>query len=102
MLRWGGISNRCARQTGFFDVTHGQQQEVEMNQDRFAGICKQFRGKVEGRWGKLTNNPLVVTAGTRDQLAGGIQERYGVAKEEAARQRKDFIDSNRNWDLANR
>ena len=73
-----------------------------MNQDRCAGIWKQFRGKVRGRWGELTNNPLVVTAGTRDQLAGRIQERYGVAKEEAARQLQDFLDRNRNWDLPNR
>jgi uncharacterized protein YjbJ (UPF0337 family) len=101
-LWWGGISNRCARQAGFFDVTHGQHQEIEMNQDRFAGICKQFRGKVKERWGELANNTLLVTAGTRDQLAGRVQERYGVAKEEAARQLKDFRDRNRNWDLANR
>ncbi len=73
-----------------------------MNQDRFAGIWKQFRGKVKGSWGKLTNNLLVVTAGTRDQLAGRIQERYGISKEEAARQLKDFLDRNRNWNLSNR
>ena len=73
-----------------------------MNQDRFAGICKQFSGKVKEHWGKRTNNPLVVTAGTRDQLAGRIQERYGVAKEKAARQLNDFLDRNRNWDLSNR
>jgi uncharacterized protein YjbJ (UPF0337 family) len=83
-------------------VTHGQQQEIEMNQDRFAGIGKQFRGKVKEHWGKLTNDRLGVAAGTRDQLAGRIQERYGVSKENAARQLKDFLDRNRNWDLANR
>jgi hypothetical protein len=31
---WDGVSNqcanRCARQAGFVDVTHGQQQEIEM------------------------------------------------------------------------
>lgn len=73
-----------------------------MNQDRFAGICKQFTGKVKERWGELTNNPLLLTAATRDQLAGRIQERYGIAKEKAARQLKDFRDRNRNWHLANR
>ena len=73
-----------------------------MNQDRFEGIWKQLRGKVKGRWGKLTNNPLVVTAGTRDQRAGEIQERYRVVKEKAARQLNDFLDRNRNWDFSNR
>ena len=72
-----------------------------MNQDRFAGIWKQFRGKLNERWGKLANNPLVVTAGTLDQFDGRIQERYGVSKEAAARQLKDFLDRNRNWNLSN-
>jgi uncharacterized protein YjbJ (UPF0337 family) len=73
-----------------------------MNQARFAGLWKQFRGKVKGRWGKLTSNPLLVTAGARDQRAGRIHEEYGVSKEKAARQLKDFLDRNRNLDLLNR
>jgi uncharacterized protein YjbJ (UPF0337 family) len=93
---------RYEPQAGFFDVTHGQQQEIEMNQDRFGGNWKQFGGKVKEQWGRLTNDPQRESAGRRDQLAGRIQERYGIAKEEAARQLKDFRDRNRNWDLANR
>ena len=73
-----------------------------MNQTRFAGIWKQFKGKVKWRWGKLTNNPLLVTAGARDQRAGSIHEQYGVSKETAAGQLKDFLHRNRNWDLPNR
>ena len=73
-----------------------------MNQDRFEGNWRQFGGKVKEQWGRLTNDPQRESAGRRDQLAGGIQERYGVAKEEAARQLKDFLDRNRNWDFANR
>jgi uncharacterized protein YjbJ (UPF0337 family) len=73
-----------------------------MNQDRIAGVCKQFSGTMKQGWGKLTDNPLLVTAGTRDQLAGKIQERYGVSKEQAARQLKDFFERNRNWDLSSR
>jgi uncharacterized protein YjbJ (UPF0337 family) len=66
-----------------------------MNQDRFVGNLKQFRGKVKERWGKLTNNQFVVTAGIRDRLTGRTQERNGLSTEEGARQLKDFI--NRNW-----
>ncbi len=73
-----------------------------MNQDRFEGIWKQFSGKVQGHWGELTHNPLAVSAGTRAQLAGRIQERYGVSKEEAARQLKEFLDRNHNWDILKR
>ncbi len=68
-----------------------------MNQERFAGIRQQLRGMVKKSWGRMTNNPLVVAAGIRDQCAGSIQERYGISKEQAARQLKDFLDRNRYW-----
>ena len=73
-----------------------------MNQARFAGILKQFKGTMTERWGKLTNNAVLATTGARDYRAGRIQEQYGISKEEAARQLKDFLDRNRNWDLSNR
>jgi len=38
----------------------------------------------------LTNDDLQVIGGKRDQLIGKIQERYGVAKEDAARQVDEF------------
>ena len=68
-----------------------------MNQDRFDGNCKQFRGKVKEHWGRLTNDPLREFAGRRDQSTGRIQALYGIAKEEDARQLKEF--RNRNRDL---
>ena len=71
-----------------------------MNQDRLAGMWKQFRGKVKGHWGKLTHNALVQRAGTRDQFDGRMQERVGMSKEKAAREIKDFLDRNR--DASNR
>ena len=57
-----------------------------MNQDRFAGMWKQLTGSVKEHWGELTDKPLVALAGTRDRLAGRIQERCGVSKEQSARQ----------------
>jgi len=38
------------------------------------------------QWGKLTDDDFEVVAGRCDQLAGKIQERYGVAKDEAEKQ----------------
>jgi uncharacterized protein YjbJ (UPF0337 family) len=61
-----------------------------MNKDQAQGKWKQFRGKVKEKWGKLTDDDLDVISGKSDQLAGRIQERYGVAKEEAERQVRDF------------
>jgi uncharacterized protein YjbJ (UPF0337 family) len=54
------------------------------------GNWKQFKGKVKAQWGKLTNDHLDVIAGNRDQLAGKIQETYGITKDEAEQQIKDF------------
>ena len=42
------------------------------------------------QWGKLTDDDLEMIAGERDRLAGKIQERYGISKEEAERQIANF------------
>lgn len=61
-----------------------------MNQDRLGGHWKQVKGKLKEQWGKLTDDDLDVIAGRRDQLLGRIQERHGLAKEEARRQVESF------------
>jgi uncharacterized protein YjbJ (UPF0337 family) len=57
-----------------------------MNWDRIEGNWKQAVGKVKEQWGKLTDDDLDVVAGRRDQLAGKLQERYGLALSEAETQ----------------
>ncbi|MGZ8254792.1 MAG: CsbD family protein [Burkholderiaceae bacterium] len=57
-----------------------------MNWDRIEGNWKQVIGKAKAEWGKLTDDDLDVVAGRREQLAGKIQERYGIAKDDAERQ----------------
>ncbi len=57
-----------------------------MNWQQIQGNWKQVTGKAKERWGKLTDDDLDVVAGRREQLAGKIQERYGIAKEEAETQ----------------
>ena len=54
--------------------------------DQIAGNWKQFRGEVRKQWGKLTDDDLEQIRGERDKLAGKIQERYGLAKEDVNRQ----------------
>jgi uncharacterized protein YjbJ (UPF0337 family) len=61
-----------------------------MNQDRLQGRWKQIKGKVKEQWGQLTDDDLDIIAGRRDQLLGRIQERHGLAKDEASRQLKDW------------
>jgi uncharacterized protein YjbJ (UPF0337 family) len=64
--------------------------EIDMNWDRIEGNWKQAKGKVKEQWGKLTDDYLNKIAGKRDQLVGKIQESYGIGKEDAERQVKDW------------
>lgn len=57
-----------------------------MNWDRIQGNWKQVTGHAKAQWGKLTDDDMDVIAGRREQLAGKIQERYGIVKDEAEKQ----------------
>jgi len=61
-----------------------------MNWVRIQGNWKQVVGKAKAQWGKLTDDDLDVVAGRREQLAGKIQERYGIAKDEVDKQIADW------------
>ena len=61
-----------------------------MNWDRAAGEWKQLKGKVKQKWAKLTDDDLTYIDGQRDQLLGRIQERYGIAKDQAEKQLKEW------------
>lgn len=61
-----------------------------MNRDIIEGNWKETKGKVKQQWGKLTDDQLDVIDGKRDQLAGEIQKAYGVSRDEAEKQVKDF------------
>jgi uncharacterized protein YjbJ (UPF0337 family) len=57
-----------------------------MNSDRTQGAWEQVKGNVQKMWGKLTRDDLDVIEGDRKLLAGKIQERYGIAQDEAQKQ----------------
>ncbi|MBV8837619.1 MAG: CsbD family protein [Alphaproteobacteria bacterium] len=54
-----------------------------MNWDRVEGNWQTFKGQVQQKWGKLTDDDMHVIEGKRTELAGRLQERYGYAKDEA-------------------
>jgi uncharacterized protein YjbJ (UPF0337 family) len=64
-----------------------------MNWDQVAGQWKQMKGNVKEKFGKLTDDDINVIAGKRDQLVGKIQERYGIAKEEAQRRADEWMNA---------
>lgn len=61
-----------------------------MNRDQLKGKWRQVRGHVKKQWGKLTDDDLEQVEGDYDKLLGKIQERYGIAHEEAERRLKEF------------
>ena len=61
-----------------------------MNWDTMAGNWKQMKGKARQKWAKLTDDDLTYIDGKREQLLGRIQERYGIQKDIAERELKDW------------
>jgi uncharacterized protein YjbJ (UPF0337 family) len=57
-----------------------------MNWDQVKGNWKQVKGTIKAQWGRLTDDELDEINGEREKLIGKIQERYGIAREEAERQ----------------
>jgi uncharacterized protein YjbJ (UPF0337 family) len=57
-----------------------------MNWDRIEGNWKEFKGKSQQKWGKLTDDDLDVVEGKRTELAGRLQNRYGYAKDQAEKE----------------
>ncbi len=64
-----------------------------MNWDRIEGNWKQFAGQARQKWGKLTDSDWHVVAGRKDELVGRIQERYGIAKDEARMEADEWAKS---------
>jgi uncharacterized protein YjbJ (UPF0337 family) len=64
-----------------------------MNPDQLAGKWKQMKGAAKQQWGKLTDDDLEVINGQNESLIGKLQERYGIAKEEAQKQVDQWVKS---------
>jgi uncharacterized protein YjbJ (UPF0337 family) len=60
-----------------------RRKECVMDWNRVEGNWKQFKGRAKEKWGRLTDDDLDVIKGRQDQLEGKIQERYGLAKDQA-------------------
>jgi uncharacterized protein YjbJ (UPF0337 family) len=61
-----------------------------VNQDIIKGKWTQLGGKLKEKWGKLTDDDVNMLSGHREYLVGKLQERYGIAKEKAETQIKEF------------
>lgn len=61
-----------------------------MNSDQLAGKWKQVKGQAKQKWGKLSDDELDMVDGKHDELVGVVQEKYGIAKEDAEQEVKEF------------
>jgi len=61
-----------------------------MNEDTMKGQWKQLVGEAKRQWGKLTDDDLLRAEGDVEKLAGSVQERYGVTRNEAHAQVKTW------------
>lgn len=61
-----------------------------MNKDRIEGQWKQLQGRMKQKWGKLTDDDLSVAEGNTTYLVGKVQERYGIARDEAEAEVREF------------
>jgi len=64
-----------------------------MNWDRIEGNWKQFKGRVQQQWGKLTDDDVAEINGKRVELVGKVQSRYGYAREKAEAEVEKFCSS---------
>ena len=70
-----------------------------MNTDQMEGKWKQMKGALKQKWGKLTDDDLKIIEGNRDQLVGKVQERYGVARDEAQKQVNEWKRTQSDFDV---
>lgn len=64
-----------------------------MNRDQLKGKWKQFTGEAKRKWGELTDDEIDQAEGDTEKLGGIVQERYGIAREEAKEQVDSWVDS---------
>lgn len=61
-----------------------------MNEDIIKGNWKQLKGTLKEKWNKLTDDDVRQAEGNSEYLAGKLQERYGYAKDEAAKHVEEY------------
>lgn len=57
-----------------------------LNSDIVEGKWKQLKGRAKQQWGKLTDNELERVNGSAEELAGVVQQRYGISRAEVKKE----------------
>jgi uncharacterized protein YjbJ (UPF0337 family) len=70
-----------------------QQRAIVMNWDQIKGKWHEVKGSIRAKWGELTDDEIEELDGNREKMVGKIQQKYGVAKEEAEKQVDEWTKS---------
>ncbi|MGZ3743577.1 MAG: CsbD family protein [Pseudobdellovibrionaceae bacterium] len=62
-----------------------------MNKDIFEGKFREISGELKKKWGQLTDDDIRKTEGNAEALAGIVQQKAGLEKEEAAQDISEFL-----------
>jgi uncharacterized protein YjbJ (UPF0337 family) len=57
-----------------------------MNQDIAEGKWTQLKGQIKEKWADLSDDDIDYAQANNERFIGAIQERYGLAKDEAKKQ----------------
>ena len=63
---------------------------MAINQDTLSGKWKEIKGEITRKWGQLRESDLDETKGNAESLTGLLQQKLGLAKDEASRQLSDI------------
>ena len=66
-----------------------------MNPDELKEKWNQIKSKLREKWAKLTDDDWTQLQRKKEKLVGKIQERYGVAKEQAEKELRDFFNKDK-------
>jgi uncharacterized protein YjbJ (UPF0337 family) len=64
--------------------------EDQMNTDQIKGKAVQLKGKIKEAFARLTDDDVALFDGQRDKFLGKLQEKYGLAKEDAEKRIRDL------------
>lgn len=65
-----------------------------MNRDTLEGQWKQLKGKVREAWGDFTDDEWEQMKGSRENMVGKLQEKFGYERERAEREVDRFAREN--------
>lgn len=62
-----------------------------MNEQILKGKWKDIKGEIQKTWGKITGDEIEQTEGNLTSISGLIQQKYGMAKEEASNKLNELV-----------